>query len=74
MSLRSKDLRYRGDKLCQPQSIAEDEIRTVAIFGNAGAASLYERIAAQWKNADAGFPDLEEVRAGAGKKDAAALR
>jgi tetratricopeptide (TPR) repeat protein len=41
---------------------------------NAGAASLYRKIAAQWKNADAGFPDLDEVRAGADKKDAAALR
>jgi tetratricopeptide (TPR) repeat protein len=41
---------------------------------NAGAASLYGKIAAQWKNADAGFPDLDEVRAGAGRKDAAAQR
>ena len=41
---------------------------------NAGAASLYARIATQWKNADAGFPDLEEVRAGEGTKRAAALR
>src|SRR3954463_6701247 len=34
MSLRSKDLRRRGDKFCQRRSIAEDETKAVAIFGN----------------------------------------
>ncbi|HET6149692.1 MAG TPA: hypothetical protein VFH68_19295 [Polyangia bacterium] len=35
----------------------------------AAAASFYGKIAAQWKNADQGFPDLDEVRAGVGKKN-----
>jgi tetratricopeptide (TPR) repeat protein len=41
---------------------------------DAGAAALYAKVAAQWKNADDGFPDLQEVRAGAGKKKETALR
>jgi tetratricopeptide (TPR) repeat protein len=44
--------------------------RTARKLGDAAAAaSFYGRIAAQWKNADQGFPDLDEVRAGAGKQN-----
>lgn len=44
--------------------------RTARKLGDAAAAAaLYGTLAAQWKNADEGFPDLDEVRAGAGQKN-----